>query len=97
MGMNNLYKRVSLEVSAILNEYYFKHAIKQDLMQKNLVVKFDSPLFGDARSVADAALDSAVSCIQTLLGLKHRPYYTIIDPTTAVVQKEFADSDFARE
>lgn len=94
--MNNLYKCVSLEVSSILNKYYFKHTIKPDYIQSKFVVVFDEPLFGDARSVADAALDSAVSYIQTMLGLKHRPYYTIIDPTTAVVQKEFADSDFAK-
>ena len=96
MAKNNLYKKVSLEVGAVLNENYFKHSIKPDTMQKELVVKFDDYLYGEARNMADAALDSAVSYIQTLLGLKHRPFYSLISPNTAVIQKEFNDSDFAK-
>jgi hypothetical protein len=97
MAKNNLYKKVSLEVGAVLNENCFKHSIMPDTMQKELVVKFDDHLYGEARNMADAALDSAVSYIQTILGLKHRPLYSLISPNTAVVQKEFDDSDFARQ
>lgn len=96
MAKNNMYKKVSLEVGAVLNENCLKHSIKPDTMQKELVVKFDDNLYGEARNMADAALDSAVSYIQTLLGLKHRPFYSLISTNTAVVQKEFDDSDFAR-
>lgn len=96
MAKNNLYKKVSLEVGAVLNENCFKHSIEPDTMKKELVVEFDDYLYGEARNMADEALDSAVSYIQTLLGLKHRPFYSLISPNMAVVQKEFDDSDFAR-
>lgn len=92
----NFYKKISNEISSMLNEYYFNHTIEPDTMQKELVVTFNEPLFGESHNYADAALDSAVSYIQTLMGLKHRPNYTIISPTQAIVQKEFSDSDFAR-
>lgn len=66
-------------------------------MQNELVVTFDKPLFGEAKAYANEALDAAVSYVQTLVGLKHRPNFDIISPFKATVKKYFAETDFARE
>ena len=97
MNYNNLYTRMAREVSEVLNEHYFAHRVLPDTMQKNLVIKFEKPLFGESRNYAHEALDAAVSYVQTLVGLKHRPEFNIIDPLTATVKKSFADNEFARQ
>lgn len=96
MNRINLYTRISREVSEVLNEQMIEHEILPDNMEKELVVKFMHPFFGEARGYAYEALDSAVSYVQTLLGLKHRPEFLIIAPNMATVKKSFTDSDFAR-
>ena len=92
----NLYKRMSMEVSSVLNELCIAHKIEPDMMQNELVVTFDKPLFGEAKVYADEALDAAVSYVQTLVGLKHRPNFNIISPFQATVKKYFDEADFAR-
>lgn len=92
----NLYKRMSMEVSSVLNELCIAHKIESDMMQNELVVTFDEPLFGEAMAYANEALDAAVSYVQTLVGLKHRPNFDIISPFKATVKKYFDEADFAR-
>lgn len=96
MIYTNLYKRMEREVSKILNEQFIAHKVMPDTMQDELEIKFEKPLFGETKAYANECLDAAVSYVQTLVGLKNRPEFTIVDPFTATVKKYFADSDFAR-
>jgi hypothetical protein len=75
---------------------FIAHKIEPDTMQNELVVKFEKPLFGEAMEYANECLDAAVSYVQTLVGLKHRPQFAIISPFKAIVKKSFAESEFAR-
>lgn len=97
MIYTNLYKRMALEVTEVLNGQYIAHRVLPDTMQNELVIKFEEPLFGESRNYANECLDAAVSYVQTLVGLKHRPEFNIIDPFTATVKKYFAENEFARQ
>lgn len=97
MIYTNLYKRMAREVSEVLNEQFIAHKVMPDTMQNELVIKFEKPLFGESRNYAHECLDAAVSYVQTLVGLKHRPDFNIIDPFTATVKKYFAENEFARQ
>lgn len=97
MIYTNLYIRMAREVSEVLNEQYIAHRVLPDTMQNELVIKFEKPLFGESRNYAHECLDTAVSYVQTLVGLKHRPEFNIIDPFTATVKKHFAENEFARQ
>lgn len=96
MVYTNLYKMMTREVSEVLNEQFIAHKVMPDTMQNELVIKFKKPLFGAAKEYAYESLDAAVSYVQTLVGLKHRPEFNIIDPFTATVKKYFADDEFSR-
>lgn len=97
MIYTNLYNKIAREVSEVLDSQYIAHRIEPDTMQNELVVTFDKPLFGEAKAYANEALDAAVSYVQTLVGLKHRPNFDIISPFEATVKKYFAETDFARK
>ncbi|MBO5818854.1 MAG: hypothetical protein J6R21_04065 [Bacteroidales bacterium] len=97
MIYTNLYNKIAREVSEVLDSQYIAHRIEPDTMQNELVVTFDKPLFGEAKAYANEALDAAVSYVQTLVGLKHRPNFDIISPFKATVKKYFAETDFARK
>jgi len=97
MIYTNLYKRMAREVSEVLNEQYIAHRVEPDTIQSVLVIRFEKPLFGESRNYAHECLDAAVSYVQTLVGLKHRPEFNIIDPFTATVKKYFAENEFARQ
>lgn len=96
MNYTNLYIRMAREVSEVLNEQRIAHRVEPDTIHSSLVITFENPLFGESRNYAHECLDAAVSYVQTLVGLKHRPEFNIIDPFTATVKKYFAESDFAR-
>ena len=97
MIYTNLYNKIAREVSEVLDSQYIAHRIEPDTMHNELVVTFDKPLFGEAKAYANEALDAAVSYVQTLVGLKHRPNFDIISPFKATVKKYFAETDFARK
>lgn len=97
MNYTNLYIRMAREVSEVLNEQRIAHRVEPDTIQSSLVITFEKPLFGESKNYAHEALDAAVSYVQTLVGLKHRPEFNIIDPFTATVKKYFSDNEFARQ